>query len=92
MTKTEVAAPYGCKAYSTKTCQKVPVVVPEKVPVPRCFDVPKVECFHVLTPVPDLECAPRAHEDCVDIVKEVMRRRGVESLQVVGHVMLVMEP
>lgn len=71
VTKTEVPAPYGCKAYSTKTCQKVPVVVPEKVPVPRCYDVPKVECFQVLTPVADLECAPRAHEDCVDIVNEV---------------------
>ena len=72
VTKTEVPAPYGCKAYSTKTCQKVPVIVPEKVPVPRCFDVPKVECFQVLAPVPDLECAPRAHEDCVDIVNEVI--------------------
>lgn len=49
----------------------MPVVVPEKVPVPRCYDVPKVECFQVLTPVADLECAPRAHEDCVDIVNEV---------------------
>ena len=72
VTKTEVPAPYGCKAYSTKTCQKVPVIVPEKVPVPRCYDVPKVECFQVLAPVPDLECAPRAHEDCVDIVNEVI--------------------
>ena len=48
------------------------MIVPEKVPVPRCFDVPKVECFQVLAPVPDLECAPRAHEDCVDIVNEVI--------------------
>ena len=72
VTKTEVPAPYGCKAYSTKTCQKVPVIVPEKVPVPRCYDVPKVECFQVLAPVADLECAPRAHEECVDIVNEVI--------------------
>jgi len=71
VTKKEVPAPYGCKAYSTKTCQKVPIVVPEKVPVPRCYDVPKVECFHVLAPVPDLECAPIAKEECMDIVKEV---------------------
>jgi len=49
----------------------VPVVVPEKVPVPRCYDVPKVECFQVLAPAPDLECAPKAKEECMDVVKEV---------------------
>ena len=32
ITKTEIEAPPGCKAYSTRTCKKVPVVVPEKVP------------------------------------------------------------
>ena len=42
ITKTEVEAPPGCKAYSTKTCKKIPKVHSEKVPVPKCYDVPKV--------------------------------------------------
>ena len=71
VTKTEIEAPPGCKAYSTRTCKKIPIVVPEKVPVPRCYDVPKVECFHVLSPAPDLSCAPKAVEECMDTVKEV---------------------
>ena len=41
------------------------------MPVPRCYDVPKVECFHVLSPAPDLSCAPKAVEECMDTVKEV---------------------
>ena len=71
ITKTEIAAPPGCKAYSTKTCKKIPIAVPEKVPVPKCYDIPKVECFHVLAPAPDLACAPKAVEECMDTVKEV---------------------
>ena len=71
ITKTEISAPPGCKAYSTKTCKKTPIAVPEKVPVPKCYDVPKVECFHVLSPAPDLACAPKAVEDCMNTVKEV---------------------
>ena len=69
--KTEIEAPPGCKAYSTRTCKKTPIAVPEKVPVPKCYDIPKVECFHVLSPAPDLACAPKAVEDCMDTVKEV---------------------
>ena len=41
------------------------------MPVPKCYDIPKVECFHVLSPAPDLACAPVAVEDCMDTVKEV---------------------
>ena len=41
------------------------------VAVPKCYDVPKVECFHVLSPAPDLACAPRAVQECMDTVKEV---------------------
>ena len=70
ITKTEIDAPPGCKAYSTRTCKKTPVSIPEKVPVPKCYDIPKVECFHVLSPAPDLTCAPKAVEDCMDTVKE----------------------
>ena len=69
--KTEIDAPPGCKAYSTKTCKKTPIAIPEKVAVPKCYDIPKVECFHVLSPAPDLACAPKAVEDCMDTVKEV---------------------
>ena len=69
--KTEIEAPPGCKAYSTRTCKKTPIAIPEKVPVPKCYDIPKVECFHVLSPAPDLACAPKAVEDCMDTVKEV---------------------
>ena len=69
--KTEIDAPPGCKAYSTRTCKKTPIATPEKVPVPKCYDIPKVECFHVLSPTPDLACAPKAVEDCMDTVKEV---------------------
>ena len=69
--KTEIDAPPGCKAYSTRTCKKTPIAIPEKVPVPKCYDIPKVECFHVLSPAPDLACAPKAVEDCMDTVKEV---------------------
>ena len=71
ITKTEIEAPPGCKAYSTRTCKKTPIAIPEKVPVPKCYDIPKVECFHVLSPAPDLACAPKAVEDCMDTVKEV---------------------
>ena len=39
--------------------------------MPKCYDVPKVECFHVLSPAPDLACAPRAVQECMDTVKEV---------------------
>ena len=41
------------------------------IAVPKCYDVPKVECFHVLSPAPDLACAPRAVQECMDTVKEV---------------------
>ena len=68
--KTEIDAPPGCKAYSTKTRKKTPIAIPEKVAVPKCYDIPKVECFHVLSPAPDLACAPKAVEDCMDTVKE----------------------
>ena len=35
------------------------------------FLSPEVECFHVLSPAPDLACAPKAVEECMDTVKEV---------------------
>ena len=38
---------------------KIPIVVAEKIPVPKCYDVPRVDCFHVLKPVPDLHCHPK---------------------------------
>jgi len=71
VTKAEIPAKPGCKAYSTKTCKKIPTIVAEKIPVPHCYNVPRVDCFHVLKDVPDLHCHPKAVEDCIEIVKQV---------------------
>ena len=60
----ELPAEPGCRSFSTKTCNKIPIVVPKKVPYDECRTVPSVECFFVLKEVDDLECAPVSYEDC----------------------------
>ena len=54
----ELPAEPGCRRFSTKTCRKVPIVVPKKVPYEECEAVPSLECFYVLKTVDDLECSP----------------------------------
>ena len=48
----------GCRSFSTKTCHKVPIVVPKKVPYDDCRAIPSIECYLVLKTVDDLECSP----------------------------------
>ena len=60
----ELPAEPGCRSFSTNTCNKIPIVVPKKVPYDECRSVPSVECFFVLKEVDDLECAPVSYEDC----------------------------
>ena len=47
----ELPAEPGCRSFSTKTCNKIPIVVPKKVPYDECRTVPSVECFFVLKEV-----------------------------------------
>ena len=54
----ELPAEPGCRKFSTKTCRKVPIVVPKKVPYEECEAIPSIECFFVLKTVDDLECSP----------------------------------
>ena len=54
----ELDAEPGCRTFSTKTCHKVPIVVPKKVPYDDCRAVPSIECYLVLKTVDDLECSP----------------------------------
>ena len=58
VTITELESEPGCRSFSTKTCTKVPIIVPKRVPYEECRAVPSVECFFVLKTVDDLECAP----------------------------------
>ena len=58
ITIVELPADPGCRSFSTKTCHKVPVVVPKRVPYDECRAVPSVECFFVIKTVDDLECTP----------------------------------
>ena len=51
VTISELPAEPGCRSFSTKTCNKVPIVVPKKVPYDDCRTVPSVECFFVLKEV-----------------------------------------
>ena len=51
----ELPAEPGCRSFSTKTCNKIPIVVPKKVPYDECRTVPSVECFFVLKEVSVLE-------------------------------------
>ena len=58
VTVTELESKPGCRSFSTKTCTKVPIVVPKKVPFEECRAIPTVECYFVLKTVDDLECTP----------------------------------
>ena len=58
VTVTELDSKPGCRSFSTKTCTKVPFVVPKKVPFEECRAIPTVECYFVLKTVDDLECTP----------------------------------
>ena len=51
VTISELPAEPGCRSFSTKTCNKIPIVVPKKVPYEDCRTVPSVECFFVLKEV-----------------------------------------
>ena len=67
----ELPAEPGCRSFSTKTCHKVPIVVPKKVPYEECRKVPAVDCFFILKTVDDIECSPTSVEDCTNTAIEV---------------------
>jgi len=71
VTIVELPAEPGCRSFSTKTCRKVPIVVPKKVPYEECRKVPAVDCFFVLKTVDDIECSPTSVEDCTSEAIEV---------------------
>ena len=66
----ELPAPYGCRTIATKMCFKVPMVVPKRLPYEKCKNIPSVDCAIVLKKVPELECAPKLFEECMDVAQE----------------------
>ena len=36
-----------------------------------CHSIPEVECGHVLTPVPDVQCQPVVNRDCRPVSVEI---------------------
>ena len=71
VTTHELPSEPGCRSLATKTCYKIPIIVPKKVPSETCKDVPDVECVTVLKDVPELECTPEPYEECNDLAKDV---------------------
>ena len=71
VTIVELPSRPGCRSFSKKTCQKIPIAAPRVVPFKECRSVPAVECFFVLKTVDDLECSPRSYEDCTNTVIDV---------------------
>ena len=67
----ELEAEPGCRTFSTRTCTKLPLVVPKTVPYQECHSVPAVDCYFVLKTVDDLECSPVSFEDCKNNVVDV---------------------
>ena len=71
ITVEELPSEPGCRTLATKTCYKIPISVPKKVPYETCKEVPAVDCYYVLKEVPELECTPNVREECMDFEKKI---------------------
>ena len=71
VTSYEIPAPPGCRSLATKTCWKIPIIVPKKVPFETCREVPDVECVTVVKNKPEIECTPEPYQDCNDVAKDI---------------------
>ena len=71
VTSYELPSEPGCRSLATKTCHKIPIIVPKKVPFETCHEVPDVECVTVLKNKPEIECTPEPYEECNDVAKDI---------------------
>ena len=71
VTSYELPSQPGCRSLATKTCYKIPIIVPKKVPFEICRDVPDVECVTVVKNKPEIECTPEPYEECNDVAKDI---------------------
>ena len=81
----EIPSQPGCRSLATKTCHKIPIVVPKKVPFETCKDVPDVECVTVLKNVPEVNCTPEPYEECNDLARDIPYLEPAEECEEIAY-------